>query len=85
MEHDCVHQHLTKLYTIGSHCRRKPKDNTEYLTGRLYLLTFDDAVLLYPQRFALASPTSGGLSVGIVRSRTQVMKFVFVCFDDAVQ
>jgi hypothetical protein len=26
---------------------------------------------LYPQNLALTSPTSGGLSVGIVRSRTQ--------------
>jgi hypothetical protein len=26
---------------------------------------------LYPQKLALTSPTSGGLSVGIVRSRTQ--------------
>jgi hypothetical protein len=30
---------------------------------------------LYPQKFALSSPTRGGRSVGIVRSRTQVMKF----------
>jgi hypothetical protein len=31
----------------------------------------------YPQKFALTSPTSGGRSVGIVRSRTQVTHFLF--------
>jgi hypothetical protein len=35
---------------------------------------------LYPQKFALTSPTSGGRSVGIVRSRTLAMEFLFVCF-----
>jgi hypothetical protein len=29
---------------------------------------------------AITSPTSGGRSVGIVRSRIQTMEFVFVCF-----
>jgi hypothetical protein len=33
---------------------------------------------LYPQKLALTSPTSGGHSVGIVRLRTKVTKFV--CF-----
>jgi hypothetical protein len=33
---------------------------------------------LYPQKLALTSPTSGGLSVGIVHSRTQTTEFV--CF-----
>jgi hypothetical protein len=28
---------------------------------------------LYPQKLALTSPTSGGRSIGIVRSRTQAM------------
>jgi hypothetical protein len=31
---------------------------------------------LYPQKLVLSSPTSGGLSVGIVRSRTQATEFV---------
>jgi hypothetical protein len=31
---------------------------------------------LYPQKLALPSPTSGGRSVGIVRSRTQTTEFV---------
>jgi hypothetical protein len=32
---------------------------------------------LYPQKLALSSLTNGGLSVGIVRSRTQTTKLVF--------
>jgi hypothetical protein len=31
----------------------------------------------YPQKLAQASPTSGGLSVGIVRSRTQATEFFY--------
>jgi hypothetical protein len=30
---------------------------------------------LYPQKLALTSPTSGGRSVGIVRSQTQATEF----------
>ena len=30
---------------------------------------------LYPQKLALTSPTGGGLSVGIVRSRTKATEF----------
>jgi hypothetical protein len=39
---------------------------------------------LYPQKLAIISPTSGGHSVGIVRSRTQTMEFVllFVCLSE---
>jgi hypothetical protein len=33
---------------------------------------------LYPQKLALTSPTSGGRSVGIVRSRTKAMELVEV-------
>jgi hypothetical protein len=32
---------------------------------------------LYPQKFALTSLTSGGRSVGIVRSRTEATEFSF--------
>jgi hypothetical protein len=35
---------------------------------------------LYAQTLALNSPTSGGLSVGIVRSRTQATEFSFFSF-----
>jgi hypothetical protein len=35
--------------------------------------------ILYPQNLALISPTSGGRSVGIVRSRTQVTEFLVFC------
>jgi hypothetical protein len=34
---------------------------------------------LYPQKFALTLPTSGGRSVGVVRSRTQATELIF-CF-----
>jgi hypothetical protein len=33
---------------------------------------------LYPQKLALTSPTSGGRSIGIVRSRTQATEFSLV-------
>jgi hypothetical protein len=40
----------------------------------------DYATPLYPQKLELTLPTSGGRSVGIVRSRTQAAEFVlFVC------
>jgi hypothetical protein len=32
---------------------------------------------LYLKKFAITSPTSGGRSVGVVRSRTQTMEFFF--------
>jgi hypothetical protein len=35
---------------------------------------------LYPQKFTLTSPTSGGRSVGIVRSRTKATWFVICLF-----
>jgi hypothetical protein len=34
---------------------------------------------LYPQKLAITSPTSGGLSVGVVLSRSQAMEFFFWC------
>jgi hypothetical protein len=36
----------------------------------------DHATPLYPQKLALTSPTSGGRSVGIVRSRTKATELV---------
>jgi hypothetical protein len=38
----------------------------------------DHLAPLYPQKLAITSPTSGGLSVGIVRSLTQTMEFSLV-------
>jgi hypothetical protein len=35
----------------------------------------DHVAPLYPQKLALTSPTSGGRSVGIVRSRTQATEY----------
>jgi hypothetical protein len=41
----------------------------------------DHVVPSIRKKLAITSPTSGGLSVGIVRSRTQTMEFslVFLC------
>jgi hypothetical protein len=36
---------------------------------------------LYPQKLTLTSPTSGGRSVGIVRSRTQVTEFYCLVYS----
>jgi hypothetical protein len=49
--------------------------------------------ILYPQKLALTSPTSGGRSVGIVRLQTKTMEFLFIyiwtkntnCFTDPTQ
>ena len=35
---------------------------------------------LYPQKLALTSPTGGGRSVGIVRSRTKAAEFSLVSY-----
>jgi hypothetical protein len=37
----------------------------------------DNVTPLYPQKLALTSPTGGGRSVGIVRSRPKAMEFSF--------
>jgi hypothetical protein len=37
----------------------------------------DHVALSVPKKLAITSPTSGGRSVGIVRSRTQTMEFRF--------
>ena len=37
----------------------------------------DHVTPLYPQKLALTSPTGGGRSVGIVRSRTKAMEVSF--------
>jgi hypothetical protein len=41
----------------------------------------DYATSLYPQELALTSPTSGGRSVGIVRSRTQATEFIYRVYN----
>jgi hypothetical protein len=38
----------------------------------------DHAIPLYPQKLAISSLTSGGASVGIVRSRTRTKEFSFL-------
>jgi hypothetical protein len=43
----------------------------------------DQVAPLYPQKLAITSPTSGGRSVGVVRSRTQTMEFFYHTKDRA--
>jgi len=38
----------------------------------------DHVTPLYPQKLALISPTGGGRSVGIVRSRTKATEFIHI-------
>ena len=42
----------------------------------------DHVTPLYPQKLALTSPTGGGRSVGIVRSRTKATEFVLIGAED---
>jgi hypothetical protein len=46
--------------------------------GDNFTFTFTE---VYPQKLALTSPTSGGRSVGIVRSRAQATEFSLVLFS----
>ena len=41
----------------------------------------DQVTPLYPQKLALTSPTGGGRSVGIVRSRTKATEFYIYIYD----
>ena len=45
----------------------------------------DHVTPLYPQKLALTSPTGGGRSVGIVRSRTKATEFFFYSCVEFVQ
>jgi hypothetical protein len=45
----------------------------------------DNATPLYPQRLALTSPTSGGLSVSIVLSRTKTMELLLHGFNTVLR
>jgi hypothetical protein len=42
------------------------------------ILRADHATPLYPQKLALTSPTSGGRSAGIVRSRTKATELLLL-------
>jgi hypothetical protein len=50
--------------------------NNHFIQELLGIRRTDHATPLYPQNVALTSPTSGGRSVGIVRSRTQATELV---------
>jgi hypothetical protein len=65
-----------RKYWNGKFCRKSSLvglENREY--GRRDPLPSVATRHLYPQKFALTSPTSGGRSVGIVRSRTHSTEF----------
>jgi hypothetical protein len=68
-------------HTIEKLCGRKSTgsglENREY--GRVDPSRWLRGTL-YPQKWALTSPTSGGRSVGIVRSRTKATEFSLVLF-----
>ena len=44
----------------------------------------DHVTPLYPQKLALTSPTGGGRSVGIVRSRTKATELLYLVNGNAV-
>jgi hypothetical protein len=49
-------------------------ENREYVRGDPLRRTCDT---LYPQKFTLTSPTNGGRSVDIIRSRNKATEFFF--------
>jgi hypothetical protein len=57
------------------------KSSGSGLEIREYGVGIRHATPFYPQMLALTSPTSDGLSVGIVSSRTQTMEFVLFFVD----
>jgi hypothetical protein len=57
------------------------KSSGSYLENREYGRRDPSRGTIYPQKFAITSRTSGGRSVGIVRSRTQTMEFVLFYID----
>jgi hypothetical protein len=68
-------------YNWGATCWKSSGsclENREY--GRRDLSRWPRGTL-YPQKLEITSPTSGGRSVGIVRSRTQTMEFFLFRFD----
>jgi hypothetical protein len=56
-------------------------ENQEYGCGDPFGWPHDS---LYPQKFAVTSPTSGGRSAGLVCLRTKATEFVFPCFEKFV-
>jgi hypothetical protein len=53
-----------------------PIKETEITAARIRRA--DHASPLYPLKFSLTSPTSGGRSVGIVRSRTKAIELLLL-------
>jgi hypothetical protein len=68
---------LSLLRSIEELLERKSSVSRSRKTEKTVVgIRFADHVTpLYPQKLALTSPTGGGLSVGIVRSRTKATEF----------
>jgi hypothetical protein len=77
---------LSLVSTIEELFRRKRSgsglENREY--GRRNPLRWPRGTLYPRKKLTLTSPTNGGRSVGILRSRTLATEFAFVCFFTAM-
>jgi hypothetical protein len=70
---------LSLVSTLEELLERKSNDfSLEYEITVVRICRADHATSLYPQKLALTSPTSGGHSVGIVRSRTKPMELFII-------
>jgi hypothetical protein len=71
---------------LGRNSSGSDLENREYGRGNPLRSPRDT---IYPQKFALTSPTSGGHSVGIVGSRTKATEFFIFLFiklqENAIQ
>jgi hypothetical protein len=65
---------------LGRNSRGSGLESREYGRGDALRSPRDT---LYPQKLALTSPTSCGLSVGVVPSRTQTTEFVLLVLHTA--
>jgi hypothetical protein len=71
--------HFVHFDLILSSTNTKLKKFPEfYGTRAVGIRCADYATLLYPQKLALALPSSGGRSVGTVRSRTKATEFIIL-------
>jgi hypothetical protein len=65
---------LIRLFTT---CKVAAAPGLEKRSTAVGIRCADHVTPLYPQKLVLTSPTGGGRSVGIVRSRTKATEFCF--------